>query len=404
MNTPSAEPWTLTARWVFPVDGPPLEGGTVTVAGRHLVAVEPHGRSRANLDLGDAAILPGLVNAHTHLDLTGLRGRVPYQGSFTDWLSAVIAHRRALSPAQVEQDVLAGVRESLTCGVTLVGDVSGGGLSWHVLANSALRAVVFHELLGLPRERAGRAWAEALAWLRTHTATPTCRPGLSPHAPYSVRAGLFRAAGRLAAERDLPLTIHLAETCEEAELLARRAGPFVGFLDNLGVFDPEGLVGGLGEVAGMNVGVPHVLYAHGNYLDPGTALGPGATVVYCPRTHAYFRHAPHPYRELLRRGVRIALGTDSLASSPDLSVLEEARFLHRHDPDLPGSLLLEMITRSAAEALGWGEEAGTLVAGKSADLVVLPIPPGQESDPHRLVFDSDLPVRDVLCGGEWVTR
>src|SRR5947208_1596350 len=124
MTTPT---WTLTARWLFPVSAPPLEGGVLTLAGERIVAVESHGR--ADLDLGDCAILPGLVNAHVHLDLSGLRGAVPFTGDFTDWLRAVIRHRRARTPAQIEADVRAGLAESLRAGVTLLGDISGGGLS-----------------------------------------------------------------------------------------------------------------------------------------------------------------------------------------------------------------------------------------------------------------------------------
>src|SRR6516225_5258591 len=113
MSEPQPPTWTVTARWVFPVSAPPLERGTVTIAGERITAVEPHGTRQADLDLGDAALLPGLVNAHTHLDLTGLRGRVPYPGDFTDWLRAVIRHRRGLSPAQVEADIRRGLRESI---------------------------------------------------------------------------------------------------------------------------------------------------------------------------------------------------------------------------------------------------------------------------------------------------
>src|SRR5207247_1532489 len=148
-----------------------------------------------DLDLGNAAILPGLVNAHTHLDLTGLRDAVPFLGSFTDWLRAVVAHRRARSVEQVQADVRAGLAESVRFGTTLLGDIAGGGLSWPVLASAPVRAVVFHELLGLPVERAEQALSAARAWLQDHPATPTCRPGLSPHAPYSVSARLFKEAG-----------------------------------------------------------------------------------------------------------------------------------------------------------------------------------------------------------------
>lgn len=398
---PSATPWTLTARWVFPVSAAPLERGLVTIAGERILAVEPSGARRADLDLGDMAILPGLVNAHTHLDLSGLRGRVPFTGDFIAWLRAVIDHRRQRSAVQVEEDVRAGLAESISRGVTLLADIAAGGHTWPLVSRAPLRAVVFHELLGLSAVRAGQSWAGALAWLRDHPATDTCRPGLSPHAPYSVRSSLFRAAVALAAERGLPLTIHLAETREELQLLESRAGPFVPFLEALGVWDAEGLVRDPEEVVRPTAAAPHALFAHGNYLDVSLPLPPTATVVYCPRTHAYFRHPPHAFRALLAGGVRVALGTDSLASNPDLDVLAEARFLHRQSPDVPGALLLHLVTLAGAEALGLGDSAGSLTPGKSADLVAVPLPSRDEADPHDLVLGSDhLPAR-VLWRGRW---
>jgi cytosine/adenosine deaminase-related metal-dependent hydrolase len=389
---------------VFPIAAPPLEHGVVTVAGERIAAVGPPNGRPPEVDLGEAAVLPGLVNAHSHLDLTGLRGRVPFTGDFTDWLRAVIGHRRGRPPGQGEADVRAGLAESLARGVTLLGDISGQGLSWPALAGAPVRAVVFHELLGLPRERAGRAWADALAWLGDHPATSTCRPGLSPHAPYSVRASLFRACASLAAARGLPLTTHLAETATEADLLAGHAGPFADFLRGLGVWDPGGLVPGTASLLALNAAAPRLLLAHGNYLDPSTPLPADAAVVYCPRTHAYFGHPPHPFRELLARGLRVALGTDSLASNPDLDVLAEARFLHRLYPDFPGDRLLRMATLSGAEALGWADETGSLEPGKSADLVVVPLytASARGADPHHGLLAGDASVRRVLWRGRWV--
>src|SRR5262249_37661072 len=144
---------------------------------------------------------------------------------------------------------------------------------------------------------------------------------------------------------------------------ARHAGHFVGFLESVGVWDPAGLVRDWEEVLATNADTPRALYAHGNYLPAGQALPANATVVYCPRTHDFFRHGPHPFRELLARGVSVALGTDSLASNPDLSVLREVRFLHERFPDIPGETLLRMATIAGAEALGWGSEFGSLEPG-----------------------------------------
>jgi cytosine/adenosine deaminase-related metal-dependent hydrolase len=394
---PPHEEWTLTARWVFPVSGPPLERGCVTVAGDRIVAVGPPADRAPDVDLGNVAVLPGLVNAHTHLDLSGMRGLAPPTPDFTGWLRQVIAHRRGRSPEQVRADVGAGLEESLRFGTTLIGDISGDGGSWDVLAAAPVRAVVLREMLGLPEERAARAWAELSDWLAAHPPTATCRPGASPHAPYSVRWSLIVGA----ALAGVPAAIHLAESAAEQQLLVVHRGPFIPFLRDLGVWDPGGLAQDLGTVVRVFNGLAPALFVHGNYLPPDTPVPRNASVVYCPRTHAAFGHPPHPFRDFLARGVRVALGTDSLASNPDLDLLAEARFLHVRYPDVPGGVVLRLATLAGAEALGWQDETGSLEPGKSADLVAVPLPQEDARDPHTLVLESDRPVARVLWRGRW---
>jgi cytosine/adenosine deaminase-related metal-dependent hydrolase len=391
-------PWTLTARWIFPVSSPPIADGVIIIAGERIVSVEPRAGRSADMDLGDAAILPGFVNAHTHLDLSGLRGKCPPCADFTAWLRQVIAHRRSMSPQQIEADIRAGLAESLRHGTTLLGDISGDGGSWDSLANAPLRAVVFREMLGLPEARASGAWERLDRWLESRIATPTCRPGVSPHAPYSVRSSLFFAAST----RGVPVAVHLAETAAEQELLILGRGAFVPFLRDLDVWAPDGLAEDTQHVLNLLNGLSPTLLVHCNYLEPAANIPDNCTIVYCPRTHCAFGHAPHPFRQFFKRGIRVALGTDSLASNPDLSILAEMRHLHRHYPDTPGDVLLRMATLASAEALGWAEETGSLEAGKSADLVVVPLEIGAKTDPLQALLESDLPVQKVLCRGKWI--
>jgi cytosine/adenosine deaminase-related metal-dependent hydrolase len=384
---------------VFPVDAPPLERGTVIMAGERIVAVEPHGTRQADVDFGNTAILPGFVNAHTHLDLSGLRGQAPPSPDFTDWLRQVIAHRRSRTPEQIQQDIQVGLAESLRFGTTLLGDISGDGSSWEILTRAPLRAIVFRELLGLPADRASGAWERLDRWLASRADTPTCRRGVSPHAPYSVRSSLFFAA----ASARVPVAVHLAETAAEHELLLQRRGPFVSFLQELGVWAPEGLADDTDHVLRLLQNPwALTLLVHGNLLSVTAAIPPNASIVYCPRTHAAFGHPSHPFREFLARGVRLAIGTDSLASNPDLDVLGELRFLHQRYPDVPGATLLRMATLAGAEALGWADETGSLTPGKSADLVVLPLLNQEQVDPHLLFLESARTERRVLWRGQWL--
>lgn len=411
------ETWTIKARWLVPIDAPPIEGGTLTIAGEHIVAVDPPGRRRPDLDLGNVAVLPGLVNAHTHLDLGNLRPRLPPPTGFTQWLQAVVAYRRNSSPTEWEAAVRAGMEECLLNGTTLVGDISNGGLSGPILTASPLRAVVFYELIGLSKLRARQAWKDAHAWLQQQRPTATYRPGLSPHAPYSVRRSLFR----LAVRPKVPLAIHLAETPLEEELLRTHRGPLRDFLEELGAWDEEGLAESLSWIVSLYRQAKLVLYVHGNYLDQVAGIHElpwhNARVVYCPRTHAYFGHPLHPLVHLRRcssqqddpRGpslpqINVALGTDSLASSPDLSILEEMRFLWRRYPGWAGADLVQMGTLAGATALGWDQEVGSLTPGKSADWIAVPLENAAGADPYRLLLESPHSVREVCIRGQWLVR
>jgi aminodeoxyfutalosine deaminase len=390
----------LSARWIFPVVVEPIERGTVTVCGGSIVAVEPHGARSADIDFGNCAIIPGLVNAHVHLDLSGLHGQLPPSPNFVAWLKAVIAFRRSQTRERIIADARAGLAEALRYGTTLIGDIAADGITWPILAEAPCRSIVFREMLGLPAHRAMSVWKETMTWAMGRSDTHTCAAGLSPHAPYSVHHSLIRAACGIG----FPTTLHLAETRAEIELLQDHRGPFVDFLGELGVWEEDGLSPSLDWLLWQAARAPSMLLAHGNYLDPGVAIPANATIVYCPRTHAAFGHPPHPFREFLARGIRVALGTDSLASNPDLDVLAEARFIHQCYPDFSGEKLLQMVTLNGAEALCRAREAGSLEPGKSADLAVVPLPDVDGSDPHSFLFGSSAmsgASRQTMWRGLW---
>jgi cytosine/adenosine deaminase-related metal-dependent hydrolase len=390
--------FTLTARWVFPVTAAPLERGLVTVRRDSIVAVEPHGTRKADADLGNVALTPGFVNAHTHLDLTGARGLTPPTPDFVGWLRRVIAYRRGRTADKTAADIAFGIADSVRFGTTLIGDIAVEGMSWNQLAAAPMRAVVFRELIGMTAERATAAWEGFAWWLKSVEETETCRPGVSPHAPYTVAAALYQRAS----SADTPLAIHLAETSEELELLADHRGPFVELLREFGAWAPDRLMRSVDRPAGKSlVGLPSLL-VHCNYLPVSTRIGAGSTIIYCPRTHAAFGHPPHPFREFLGRGIHVGLATDSLASNPDLSVLAEARFIRAHNPAESGVRLLRLATISGARALGWADETGSLEPNKSADFAVVGLPDREAADPHELLFDSDLPVVSTWFRGREV--
>jgi cytosine/adenosine deaminase-related metal-dependent hydrolase len=223
-----------------------------------------------------------------------------------------------------------------------------------------------------------------------------------------VHPDLFRGLVDLAVATRAPLAMHLAETREELQLLADGTGDFVPFLEELGVWRPQAIPRGsrpldyLREMARVD----SALAIHGNYLAADEidflAAHPNVSVVYCPRTHAFFGHAPHPWRLLLSRGVNVALGTDSSASNPDLSLWNELLFLRRLAPDNDPALLLKLGTWNGAIALGIGHETGTLDVGKSADLTFVDLAEGDPADPYDLLFRPGNCITRAMCGGQWI--
>jgi cytosine/adenosine deaminase-related metal-dependent hydrolase len=368
---------TLGARWIMPISAPPLENGTITIQGGRIVAVEAAGKRKPDLFNEDAVILPGLVNAHTHLDLGGMAGKCPPSRDFTSWLRAVVGHRLTSTPQEIEQTIEAGLAQSLVHGVTLVGDIRNQGLGY--VSDGPVRVVVFREMIGSSEERARQVEADACRWLESK---PTFA-GLSPHAPYSTGRSLYESAAKLAKRFGVPLATHLAESEDELELLESRSGPFVDFLKDLGVWNPQALFESAASIIHTCAAVP-TLYIHANYLPTDCAIPPHSSVVYCPRTHAAFGHREYPLRRFLQEGVRVALGTDSLASNPDLDILAEARFVRQRFPDVSGEAICRMMTLSGAEALGLGSVTGSIEVGKRADLAVIPI--HGAGDPYERVL------------------
>ncbi len=408
---------TLAARYIFPVEGEPIADGLLAIDEGRITSIGPARGRSADHEIGNVAITPGFVNAHTHLELS----RIPRSGAADGpeneiaWLGRVIDQRRGSSEERLIEAVGRNLKASLAAGTTLIADTTTAGLSWDQIAAAPIRAVVYAEMIGLKRERGLETNDEAWDWISSLSpeaqANPNARPGLSPHSPYSTSGWLYhRAAGSR-----LPLSTHLAEMPEELELLETRDGPLRRFLEDLGAWDDEWEPIGPSPADYVRKGElrnADWLIAHGTYLDPSVfwQLRPEAApnrhrvaVAYCPRTHARFGHAPHPYRAILERGGVVCLGTDSLASSPTLSILDEIRFLHRRDDSLNGPLLLTMATLFGAWALRTDATTGSLKPGKSADLAIIALPDRDAEDPHELLLDSELPVVSTAFEGDFVS-
>jgi len=391
---------------VFPVDQPPIENGVVEIVDGRIVSVRAADRftSRPN-DADSLALIPGLVNTHTHLEFSDLHSPLPVHSTFAEWIRSIIQHRRTRGdyPTTAVQD---GLRESAASGVTTLGEIATAGWSPDFFGPDAPRTVAFREAISLSdQSEALRATIdEHLAALRAH---PLISGGISPHAPYSVHPAFFKTLVTMAAEARVPLAVHLAESRDELQLLDSGTGALVDLFSESGFWKPDAIPHGTRPLDYLNMirDLPHALVIHGNYLSQEEcdflAGRPNLSVVYCPRTHAHFRHDPHPWLNLRSRGVRVALGTDSRASNPDLSLWNELLFLRAKFPQVAPQELLEIATLSGASALGLGEETGTLTADKSADIAVIRLAE-VDGDPHEQLLHPDSRPIGTLRDGEWI--
>jgi cytosine/adenosine deaminase-related metal-dependent hydrolase len=332
------------------------------------------------VDWGSAIILPGLINAHSHLELTGLHRHGSRATSFTGWLSTVMQEKQQWTPEDYCESIRRGARLALASGTTLVGDISTSGFTWEVLKTEKLRKVVFEEAISLLPEKVNEAFSTLKSRLERAEPDGFLSSSVSPHAPYSVSPELYRAVADLARHRNVRLATHVAETKEELEFLKYGSGEFKDFLSGLGVLPDGWKPPGLAPVPyleGFGLLDHPAILVHCNYLDEqsmSTILSRSCSVVYCPRSHAFFGHEPHPVRQLLDMGVNVALGTDSLASNDSLSILDEMRFLFRTRKDLRCDEIIRMATLNGAVALDFGNVLGRLRRGYWADMTVLRLP------------------------------
>ncbi len=398
----------LQSRWILAADGLAVrEGGLWIERGRIARVLRSPAelrafRRRTNtsvLDLGAALVAPGFVDAHAHLELGALRGRVPAGESFSDWIAALLRERGRCTQAALESAARAGADELLAGGTTLVGDVDSLGLCARALREHPLRRIPFHELLDARDPARTRA-----ALQRARAALRSAAPlghGFSPHAPTTVSAELAAGIARLARPRRARVMVHWAETREEELWLECGEGPLARLLGRpprqrgLELLEQARLVG------------PRTLLVHGNEARPEErtrVARAGAALVHCPGTHAFFSRPRFALSAWRRAGVTLALGTDSLASNRALDMRAEIAELLRAQPGMHPREAWLYATRSGARALGLAGRAGELVPGAFADFSVFGEAPARASDLWELLAHPQAPIREVWIGGRTVFR
>jgi len=396
--------WSLSAEWVLPADGRTLHPGVLRGRGGEIEAVGGEADVRPAIDhreMGAVAILPGLVNAHTHLELTHLRGQLPAKRPISQWLYGL----RARWPGTHDLDAAVedGVAEALAFGTTTLADVCHNNRARHTLKSSPLRALCLAEVTGI-----GPLAAPAIERLARHVrgvrSTRRIHFGVSPHAPYTAAIDVYRRAIALARKRRWPVATHLAETESERQFLLRGSGRLFDFLTHMGLMSSSVEIPGCTPVAfAQRVGLfdgPCIL-AQVNYVDDTEMkilAASGASVVCCPRSNDFFGRTGHRYAEMLSAGVNVALGTDSLACNTSLDLLAEMARL-RAEAKVDNQTLLRMATLHGAKALGWDGQIGSLAPGKQADWIALELPPDTVA-PLEAIVTGHARVVEVAVAGK----
>lgn len=428
----------LTADWILPLDQLPMRHGVMTIAENRITHLGQSGdplpsvdachpsRFKSRIDYRNCVVLPGLINAHTHLDLSGWSGSFVGQPKLWEWIPEIVRFRRSPNyrPAEAIRD---GARAVIAGGAVAAVDViPSDWLTWQEFIEDdkcteqtetaspkcgldGLRVLSLIECLAptgvmrTPPEELLNRHQQACQRLKWSV-------GISPHAPYTVPLNILEELVELAVNRDLPLAMHIAETEEEITFLATGGGAFRDVLEQLsayrgGVFTPGHALADVLEVLSR---ARKVLLIHGNYIGPSEvcSLKPfrdRMAVVYCPRSHDFFGHAPYPLELFLEASIPVLLGTDSRASHPDLSIFGDLQTVRRKHPQVAAETIVRMATSETARFFGWDRELGSIGVGRPATFTVIELSSrSQVENPYEALLSPEAQVRAVWIEGNIV--
>jgi len=407
----------LRAKIILPVTAPPIEDGAVLVVGNRVRAVAPwpelrrHAREKV-VDLGDVILLPGLVNAHCHLDYTDMAGELSPPKTFLDWIGAITAAKTAWSYSDYARSWLHGAHQLLKSGTTTVGDIEAmPDLLPEVWDATPLRVFSFLEMTGIKARRAPKNVLREAVEKIDSLHHPRNRAWLSPHAPYSTLPELLQRTARTAQKRKWRVSVHVGESLQEFEMFHDARGEMHDWLKR-NERDPAdcGLGSPVAHLARQKLLGENVLAIHANCLARGdaTLLAKNKThVVHCPRSHDYFKHPPFERARLANAGVNVCLATDSLATvrktgkqKPELDLFAEMRALAERDKTVSPAEILQMATVNGARALGLAGKIGELSKNAFADIIAIPFS-GKFSRAPEAVLEHAGNVTANLIEGRW---
>ncbi len=375
------------AEWVLPITAPAVHRGTVAVDHDRIAYVGSRDRAPAgdDVELGAAVLMPGLVNAHTHLELTAMRGFLE-DLEFHTWIRRLVtARQEVLTRDMLLDSARLGIEEGLVAGITTYADTCSSGVAFDAMVERGVRGIMYQEVFG----PAPATCEESITELKAKVAalqsrqTALVRVGVSPHAPYTVSDRLFAATARYAIQAQLPIAIHIAESDAEQRLVVEAQGPFADALLKRGIRVEPRARSPIQLLRGLRVLDAQPLLIHcvrANPMDVHAIHASGSSVAHCPGSNAKLGHGVAPLTAFLDAGIPVGLGSDSMASNNRMSILGEAslaalqqRAWVRRPDAIPAARALRLATVDGARALGVDAEVGSLEVGKSADLAAFPL-------------------------------
>lgn len=403
----------LRSRVVMPIRRQAIANGAVVISGKRIRAVGRWENIRKEysapvIDLGDCALLPGLINAHCHLEYSDLAGEFLPPRHFSDWLKLIVTAKGVRTDADFATAWQRGAKMLLRTGTTTVADIAA--LPEILPQPTPLRVFSFLEMTGVKsRQPPTQIVATAAAKIKSLRATGQLA-GFSPHSPYSTTSDLLRRTAKIARQNRWRVTTHVAESSEEFEMFTHARGKLFDWLHGQRDCSDCGQGSPVQHLARSGLLGANFLAVHANYLAPGDAhllARKKSSVVHCPRSHSFFGHPKFPFKELAAAGVNVCLGTDSLASIEtklkeplELNLFSEMRSFARKHRDTPAGTILQMTTLKSAKALGLAGRLGEISPGAFADLIAIPCRE-KLADVQEAVLHHRGDVTASLIGGKW---
>jgi cytosine/adenosine deaminase-related metal-dependent hydrolase len=394
---------------LFPVDQKPIVDAGLWVKGDRIKALGPweelkNLKASQKIELPDHVMTPGLINCHAHLELTKLRGKIPFKTNFLNWARQIMLQRKDWKKNDFKKSTEEGLRELINGGCSMVVDYSAGGQSFSVLKKSPIRSLCLYEVLQFDPAQIGAEKKKVNKFLKKSQGPRVIR-GVAAHAPYTVHPKLITWC----LNKNVPSSIHLSELKEELEFLEKDdpENPFLKILRERGRIKGKWQAPALSPAKYLKkLGAKNFSAVHLNYLRPGdikALKAMKATAIFCPRSHQFFKHSGHPLLKLRKQKIPVGLGTDSCASNRYIDMRAEMKELRKMFKGLKDSEILAMATLEGARALKMDKDIGSLTVGKKADLLFFKLPADPKKSLSRIV-SSKPKISAMVCDGKWLKK